>query len=130
LFSLFTVFIYLLSFISYAKISKKVNVHKLKTDIWKTIEDNLKMKLAKQKKLEEDLEKEKEEEKTKKTDILTFQSIVDTMSQSNSQKDASMQYYFICLLHLANENVRFLMEFCYFLFFDFHCVLSVVGFGD
>jgi retron-type reverse transcriptase len=82
-----------------------VNVHKLKTDIWKTIEDNLKMKLAKQQQLEEEKTVKKEEKEVKKTDTLTFQSIVETMSQSNSQKDASMQYYFICLLHLANENV-------------------------
>ena len=42
---------------------------------------------------------------TEEESTLSFQKLVTDLSNSNEQKEASLQYYFICLLHLANENV-------------------------
>jgi hypothetical protein len=43
----------------------------------------------------------------KKKDNISFHSIINDVSLNsvNQQKDASFPFYFICLLHLANEKV-------------------------
>ncbi len=41
------------------------------------------------------------------TEELSFQKLVKDLSggeEKQQQKDVSLAYYFICLLHLANEN--------------------------
>ena len=89
---------FLLNYCSYAKVSKRVNVHKLKTDVWSNIQETL-------------VQSEKapvavspEEKKS-----ISFQHLVkDLSSEENQQKDVTISYYFICLLHLANENVSVL----------------------
>lgn len=43
------------------------------------------------------------EETTTKT--ISFQDMVKDLGGSMQQKDVTLPYYFICLLHLANEQV-------------------------
>lgn len=40
-----------------------------------------------------------------KTSCLSFKSMVADMSINQTQKEATLPFYFICLLHLANEKV-------------------------
>lgn len=80
----------------YAQSSKRVNVKKLKTDLWCE--------------LQQDCSSEGNE--NIRTDMsgsnkeLSFQDVVCDIAQGQTQKDASFSFYFICLLHLANEKVR------------------------
>lgn len=71
---------------SYAKVSKRVNVAKLKADLWDQIDSSLAPANAE----------------------LSFQDLLqEAQSEQRAetvQKDASLAYYFICLLHLANEK--------------------------
>jgi condensin complex subunit 2 len=70
-----------------------VNVKKLKTDVWA------------------ELEKDCSSEATENISTTTppkevsFQDVVCDIAQDQTQKDASFSFYFICLLHLANEKV-------------------------
>lgn len=93
--------------IGYATSSKRVNVRKLKHDMWRTLDSSL-----------GDRNLDGEENVTpatcdlgdkEKSSALSFQSVVRDIAQqpSSQQKDASLPFYFICLLHLANEkNLR------------------------
>jgi hypothetical protein len=78
--------------IGYAQSSKRVNVKKLKTDVWA------------------ELEKDCSSEATENISTTTppkevsFQDVVCDIAQDQTQKDASFSFYFICLLHLANEK--------------------------
>jgi hypothetical protein len=36
---------------------------------------------------------------------LSFQDVINDISHEQGQKDVSLSFYFICLLHLANEKV-------------------------
>lgn len=81
---------------SYAKVSKRVNVHKLKTDVWSNIQETL---------VEQEKAPAAKASSSEKKE-LSFQHLVQDLSSSESQqKDVTISYYFICLLHLANENV-------------------------
>ena len=42
-------------------------------------------------------------EKTSNT-TMSFQSLVNTVAKSQKQKEVTLSFYFICLLHLANEK--------------------------
>lgn len=85
-------------------------MHKLKADIWSEITDSLlpaetrDLPLLAGRKEQRMTEEEEEEEGNR--DALTFQQLVHDVSETKHQQDASIQYYFICLLHLANEKVR------------------------
>ncbi len=39
---------------------------------------------------------------------LSFQGVVAQLAEEQKQNDVSLSFYFICLLHLANEKVTFL----------------------
>lgn len=73
-------------------------MHKLKEDIWTEIRGSIqevkpvKAKVSSKPLLKEDV---------------SFQELVQDLSINPNQKDISVPYYFICLLHLANENVIF-----------------------
>lgn len=85
----------------YAQSSKRVNVKKLKTDLWT--------------KLESDCSGEVNENHSSGPEgkELSFQDVVCDIAQDQTQKDASLSFYFICLLHLANEKVRFPFAFIF-----------------
>lgn len=40
------------------------------------------------------------------TSELSFQELINDIAVEQKQKDVSLSFYFICLLHLANEKVR------------------------
>lgn len=92
----------------YATSSKRVNVRKLKFDMWKELDtskivdsfgtdENLPPQLSVDKSLSQQKHKAK-----------SFQSLIQDINQQpgSYQKDASLPFYFICLLHLANEKVQ------------------------
>lgn len=95
------------SLLRYAKTSKKVNVHRLKSDIWSGIQETLVPTPTKQSK---DVPSSESPAST-----LTFQNLINHVSEHQEQNEASLQYYFICLLHLANEKVSkaFLFSFSF-----------------
>jgi hypothetical protein len=86
---------------SYAKVSKRVNVAKLKADLWSQIDQHLAP-------MTEDAASGEEEPS------LSFQQLLhEAQSEERAetqQKDASLAYYFICLLHLANEKVSMMLS--------------------
>ncbi len=77
------------SFHRYAKSATRVDVHRLKRDVWDGIQDYLG-------------EVDDDEDSPAPYEKLSFQELKRTTIQQ--QKEASTAYYFICLLHLANEN--------------------------
>ena len=101
--------------IGYSTISKRVNVKNLKADIWDwidqecptenidTVENTDPNKDAKSKK-----QHQKRQRSTEKSEELaSFQNMVSNVAKSNQQgegQEISVSYYFLCLLHLANEN--------------------------
>jgi len=96
--------------INYARSAKRVDVKKLKDNIWK--------ELAGEKEEEEDKDKDKEvnnademNEETEEVDKIQrdfkFSEVVGglkNMYQEKNIKDISVAFCFICLLHLANEK--------------------------
>eukprot|EP01039_Chlorochromonas_danica_P003015 gene3015-3289_t len=87
--------------INYAKVSKRVNVAKLKEDLWEDIDNHL--HLPPPPPPTSTTSPTQSDEAT-----LSFQQLLrEAHSEEKAekvQKDASLAYYFICLLHLANEK--------------------------
>jgi hypothetical protein len=103
-----------------------VNIQRLKADIWTNIQQNLHPKHS-NKFVFEDVENQdpnvihnslctnelftiEKNSKVKKNNSkveekLSFQHLIQDLSVNSRQKDVSLPFYFICLLHLANENV-------------------------
>eukprot|EP01035_Chromulina_nebulosa_P020477 gene20477-26567_t len=69
--------------IGYATVAKRVNVKKLKSDIWNQINNKL---------------------IDQPVNNLSFKKIVNDKTLHSNHEEASLSFYFICLLHLANEN--------------------------
>ena len=113
--------------VAYATVSKKVDVKRLKKDLWAEVESGIatlsindseevaEEKEKEKEEIEEIEEKEEKEEKegndieiesnkTENNDILSFNQTVQSLSCSQAQEDVSVAYYFICMLHLANEK--------------------------
>jgi len=91
--------------IGFATTAKRVNVKKLKTDIWSHIDE---LPVAS---TTEDGENQSPNAGTeaeaaggKATDKLSFQDLVREIATEQKQKDVTLPFYFICLLHLANEK--------------------------
>lgn len=103
--------------VGYATVAKKVDVKRLKRDLWKEIETTIVVQPK-----EDSLEGETGMEEVTKTDesvedsgmkenkmedetkCLSFKDTVKELESSQSQGDVSLPFYFICLLHLANEK--------------------------
>lgn len=93
--------------IRYATVSKRVNIQRLKADIWSNIEQNLPINT------EEQSERAVKQSTTTSTkDALSFQDMISDIAANPRQKDVTLPFYFICLLHLANENVSRLLLHC------------------
>jgi condensin complex subunit 2 len=97
----------------YATTSKRVNVGKLKKDIWGHLDEHIKAKAAilLDSADKVDVEKTREGEKECALDgddaaTLSFQEVVSEVAREQQQSDITVSFYFICLLHLANEKVR------------------------
>jgi hypothetical protein len=99
----------------YAKVSKRVNIQRLKTDIWGNIRSAL--PAADQDHDGHDTENHQPSAvprpdklsgvSTGDREALSFQSMISDLAAGDEvrQRDVSLPFYFICLLHLANEHV-------------------------
>ena len=85
----------------YAQSSKRVNVKKLKTDIWTKLENDCSSEGN-----ENISTSDTDPTSTSSPTELSFQDVISDIAQDQTQKDASLSFYFICLLHLANEKVQ------------------------
>jgi condensin complex subunit 2 len=97
--------------VGYATVAKKVDVKRLKLDLWEELE----RKFADEKdhpdeEAMDDSETEEEDapiapkSTTAAPGPLSFQDTVKQMQGTQKQSDVTLPFYFICLLHLANEK--------------------------
>jgi condensin complex subunit 2 len=89
--------------VGYATIAKKVDVKKLKTDLWKELES----KFSVMRKDDDAMDGDESEDETmaeQPSTVLSFKEAVQNMEASKSQSDVTLPFYFICILHLANEK--------------------------
>lgn len=86
--------------VQYAMVAKKVDVKRLKKDLWQNLDENLHHDA----KEDEGEEEEEAEEPAAPAEPLSFQATVAEMEQSQGQPDVTLPFYFICVLHLANEK--------------------------
>jgi condensin complex subunit 2 len=94
--------------IDYATVAKKVDVRRLKQDLWAELEDKTAWSAPP--------EKEDAAEEGNGDDIyevvppkgdpqfVSFKETVEKMEMAQSQTDVTVSFYFICCLHLANEK--------------------------
>lgn len=104
--------------IGYATTAKRVNVRKLKGDLWGHIsaqvgdtnaEDAGEENMAGYK-----FSKSKVCSSTEKSGTaLSFQEVVNDLAQEQKQSEVTLPFYFICLLHLANEKVNLISMCCH-----------------
>ena len=97
-------------FVEHATVAKKVDVRKLKKDLWaevdqhtKNIEENSEMTTASDKEATISTEKEAEVDEVA-TQKISFQNTVGKLDPEQSQNGVTISFYFICMLHLANEK--------------------------
>ncbi len=87
----------------YATVAKRINVKKLKTDLWGRLDSALVSPGAENAPQAKSAAKPAGVEAV--AEKLSFQEVVNEISLKQEQKDVSLSFYFICLLHLANEKV-------------------------
>ncbi|KAL3937125.1 MAG: hypothetical protein SGBAC_007692 [Bacillariaceae sp.] len=103
--------------VGYATKAKKVDVKRLKKDLWvelelafvdkKKAENDSVETMEEHEKEDEDYEEhnEKAEQQSETPKgSLSFQSTVKEMQSTQTQSDATLPFFFICVLHLANEK--------------------------
>jgi condensin complex subunit 2 len=84
--------------VGYATVAKKVDVKRLKKELWLELQSHLR--------LQEDSSGVDDDEDRLVDSIgrTSFQAVVRKMESCKSQTDVSLPFYFICILHLANEK--------------------------
>mmetsp|Transcript_17693 Transcript_17693/g.35285 ORF Transcript_17693/g.35285 Transcript_17693/m.35285 type:complete len:1034 (+) Transcript_17693:123-3224(+) len=89
--------------IGYSKVSKKVDVKRLKSDLWNEIEP---ITVSMDKMTVDSDKTSGSPAKENKEEIIeiSFQDTVKKLSSSQGQAGVTVPFYFICLLHLANEK--------------------------
>jgi condensin complex subunit 2 len=93
--------------VGYATIAKKVDVKRLKKDLWMEIEDTLVKRASEdgEAKPADDTDQVVKSMSNRSTpDFLSFQEAIRDMQATQSQTDVTLPFYFICLLHLCNEK--------------------------
>ncbi|KAL3790838.1 hypothetical protein ACHAWO_007935 [Cyclotella atomus] len=89
--------------INYATVAKKVDVRRLKRDLWAELEEKTAIvppeDFSDEAKYQDDIY-----ENPPATRAVSFKETVETMDQAQSQHDVTVSFYFICCLHLANEK--------------------------
>lgn len=100
--------------VPYSRVSKKVDVKRLKDNIWKSIVETVNEEDFKESKdapqSSDDTSKHNssiEEDDPEKSSTIKFTDIankISTIYSGESKKDLSTSFCFICLLHLANEH--------------------------
>jgi condensin complex subunit 2 len=95
--------------VGYATVAKKVDVKRLKKDLWIELE----AKLAEPAKLGEHKDHDADDSSMSLSDAVTpskpslplsFQKAVQDLEATKTQADVTLPFYFICILHLANEK--------------------------
>lgn len=89
--------------VRYATTTTKVNIRRLKEDIWKHIDSHAPAAGAAAGSTATSATRI-ETSQTSQTPEVSFQELITDLSASQQQQDASLSFYFICLLHLANEK--------------------------
>jgi len=98
--------------IGYATVAKKVDVRRLKKDLWSELEEKTAWVAPEDfqdEKRDDDEENQDDifddEERPKgDTQYVSFKDTVEKMDTAQSQNDVTVSFYFICCLHLANEK--------------------------
>lgn len=95
--------------VGYATVAKKVDVKRLKKDLWQELEKTFELRGRTDKDIEdEDDEKGIPVDTSAEVPVshttLSFQDTVKEMQGNQSQADVTLPFYFICILHLANEK--------------------------
>jgi condensin complex subunit 2 len=111
--------------VAYATVAKQVDVKRLKSELWLELERtfqerNMKMNAGQHKDQHDQDDDDdsmdsivQEAEQSEKLDAsptqdsstsLSFQQTIREMQESQSQSDVTLPFYFICILHLANEK--------------------------
>mmetsp|Transcript_43027 Transcript_43027/g.104050 ORF Transcript_43027/g.104050 Transcript_43027/m.104050 type:complete len:929 (+) Transcript_43027:106-2892(+) len=104
--------------VGYATVAKKVDVKRLKRDLWVELEQALSSRKRRNAILDDDsatssvenkifVDQKNDEnfpEEKEEATPLSFQSVVSDMQQSQAQGDVTLPFYFICTLHLCNEK--------------------------
>ena len=105
-------------FTRYSTVSKRVNVKNLKSDIWGWIEescpDRAAADVSENKNPNSNDVVDKKRRSMEKIEPASFQTMISNVAvdqQHEKGQEVSVSYYFICLLHLANEKVDS-MHFC------------------
>ena len=85
--------------VGYATIAKKVDVRRLKRDLWTGIEASIVTDT-----MVSDADDGDDSQDESHADGLSFQETVRGMEERKTQVDVTLPFYFICVLHLANEK--------------------------
>jgi len=89
--------------VGHATVAKKVDVKRLKSELWEELSDCF-AATTERDACDIDPTSEERTDTDTKNRILSFKATVQNLEQAKSQPDATLPFYFICLLHLANEN--------------------------
>jgi len=99
--------------VGYATVAKKVDVKRLKRDLWEELERTFQTRNSSEDSDIEEIDEHGENmPATPKDDTaaaacdgpLSFHATVNDMQMTQSQVDVTLPFYFICVLHLANEK--------------------------
>jgi condensin complex subunit 2 len=82
--------------VSYATTSKRVNVSKLKKDIWSHLDASIGAPPA--------ADASRDQQDSSLSSSVSFHEVMDEVAREQQQSDVTVSFYFICLLHLANEK--------------------------
>lgn len=81
----------------YATKSKRVNVGKLKKDLWTQLDTKVPVLAADATEAADDAELSR---------CVSFRGVVEDIDREQQSSEVTVSFYFICLLHLANEKVQ------------------------
>ncbi|KAG7349937.1 condensin complex subunit 2 [Nitzschia inconspicua] len=104
--------------VGYATVAKKVDVKRLKLDLWEELERTFQQRGEMEEMVDfetDPLEIEVMSERARPADVsrdeqntnyepVSFQDTVRDMQATQSQVDVTLPFYFICVLHLCNEK--------------------------
>ena len=85
--------------VKHSTVSKRVDVKRLKSNLWTNIDAKLSCILP-----DEDSYLLSENNTIVNNPVVSFRDTVKYLSSTEVQGDVSFAFYFICILHLANEN--------------------------
>ena len=90
--------------VKHATVAKKVDVRRLKKDLWKEVDSRTAPKQPIDVEQNDESNNESPNEDVNPQEEILFKEVVDELGQNETQEDVSLAFYFICILHLANEK--------------------------